>query len=420
RSERPSAQDAERAASFAAALDPLTYGRIEWASAWAARQGWGLYAVGGFVRDMMLGRQPGDLDVVVEGDAIAVAQALVAEAGGVIHAHSQFGTATVEWQPSAGEAHPEPSASHLDFITARTEFYEHPTALPEVAAASLRHDLHRRDFTINTLALDLAPGRRGHLYDFYGGMRDLERRLIRVLHNLSFIDDPTRLLRALRLAARLGFAIEARTGELIHDAVAQNVLHRTTPARIRHELRLLFEEDFAAQTLASLAEWGILAAIHPGLRWSDRLAEQFEQVLSLERGFRRTARLLLLLDQLPAATRQELAARYALPKAERERIGQWAALEELGPQLAAGGLGAGTLDRLLAPYAEDSLRTFAIAAGGRVARRIERYLAVLRHIPSRTTGRDLIAQGLPPGPGYRERLTAAREDQLNREADGEE
>ena len=192
----------------------------------------------------------------------------------------------------------------------------------------------------------------------------MQRRLIRVLHNLSFIDDPTRLLRALRLAARLDFAIEARTGELIHDAIAQNVLHRTTPARIRHELRLLLEEDFAAQTLASLDEWGILAAIHPELRWTAGLAEQFAQVLNLERDTRRAARLLLLLAPLADAERVALAGRYSLPKAERDRIGQWAALEQLGPQIAQAGLGAGSLDRLLAPFDEATLRAWAIAASG--------------------------------------------------------
>jgi hypothetical protein len=111
-----------------------------------------------------------------------------------------------------------------------------------------------------------------------------------------------------------------------------------------------------------------------------------------------------------------LATHYSLPRAERDRIGQWAALEQLSPQIAQAGLGAGALDRLLAPFAEATLRAFAIAASGEITRRIEHYLAVLRHIPSRTTGRDLIAQGLPPGPGFRERLIAAREHQLNHEA----
>ncbi len=407
RGSTPAGADAQHSAQFEAALDQSTCERADWASAWAASQGWGVYAVGGFVRDVLLGRPPGDLDLVVEGDAIAVATALAGQTDGTLRAHAQFGTATVEW--------PHALVGHLDFITARTEFYEHPSALPEIEAASLRHDLHRRDFTINTLALALTPIRRGHLYDFYGGLRDLQRGVIRVLHNLSFIDDPTRLLRAIRLAARLNFQIEERTGELIADAIAQDVLNRTTAARIRHELRLLLEEDQVAAALALLDQWGLLAAIHPDLRWDAGLAGQFAQVLerNLPALERRTLLLLLLLSRLPAPARQALATRYSLPKIERAQIADYNQLEALGAQLAQPQLGAGQLDALLAPSDDAALQAFAQASGGIVAERIERYRTVLRPIPSQLSGRDLRAQGVPPGPEYRRLLAEAREKQLD-------
>jgi tRNA nucleotidyltransferase (CCA-adding enzyme) len=407
RSSTPAGADLEHTAQFEAALDPLTCERAYWASDWAARQGWGVYAVGGFVRDVLLGRPPGDLDLVVEGDAIGVAAALAQQTDGKLRTHAQFGTATVEW--------PLAPTGHLDFITARTEFYEHPTALPEIEAASLRHDLHRRDFTINTLALALTPSRRGHLYDFYGGLRDLERGLVRVLHNLSFIDDPTRLLRAIRLAARLNFQIEGRTGELIADAIAQDVLNRTTAARIRHELRLLLEEDQVAAGMALLDRWGLLRAIHPDLRWDAALAATFAQVLALDLPplERRTLLLLALLARLPAPERLALATRYSLPKIEREQIDDYNQLESLRDRLSQPQLSAGKLDALLAPFADAPLQAFAQVSGGMVAERIERYRTVLRPIPSQLSGRDLRAQGLPPGPEYRRLLAQAREKHLD-------
>ncbi|MBA3468287.1 MAG: CBS domain-containing protein [Herpetosiphonaceae bacterium] len=407
RSSTPAGADAEHTAQFAAALDLRTCERAYWASAWAAGHGWGVYAVGGFVRDVLLGRPPGDLDLVVEGDAIAVATALAQQTEGQVRAHHQFGTATVEWLFAPD--------GHLDFITARTEFYEHPTALPEIEAASLRHDLHRRDFTINTLALALTPARRGHLYDFYGGLRDLQHGLIRVLHNLSFIDDPTRLLRAIRLAARLSFQIEDRTGELIADAIAQDVLNRTTAARIRHELRLLLEEDQAAAALALLDQWKLLAAIHPDLRWDAGLAAAFAEVQTrnLPAHERRTLLLLLLLSRLPAPERQALGTRYSLPKIERAQIDDYNQLEAHGAELAQPQLSAGELDALLAPYNDLALQALAQVSGGVVAERIERYRTVLRLIPSQLSGRDLRAQGLPPGPEYRRLLAEARAKQLD-------
>ncbi len=151
----------------------------------------------------------------------------------------------------------------LDFVTARTEFYRHPSALPEVEQSSIRQDLHRRDFTINTLALRLTPDRFGELLDFYGGQSDLESRLIRVLHNLSFVEDATRMLRAARLMARLEFDLEERTAELLDDAL--DLLERVSGERVMSELELIFRERQPELALQKLGELGILTAIHPGL-----------------------------------------------------------------------------------------------------------------------------------------------------------
>ena len=270
-----------------------------------------LYAVGGFVRDLLLGRPNFDVDLVVEGDAIAVAKHLAAQNGGRTRSHKRFGTA--KWilptvQPGLPGADELPSAladlggdtqntflpASLDFVSARTEFYAEPTALPTVERSSIKLDLHRRDFTINTLAICLTPDRWGELMDFYGGERDLQEGLIRVLHTHSFVDDPTRILRAVRFEQRFGFRIEARTAELIADSV--DLLERITPARVRHELELIFAEARPEHALRRLDQFGVTAYIHPDLRSDDWVASRFEALRAALPADR--SRLSAQLDQL--------------------------------------------------------------------------------------------------------------------------
>lgn len=246
--------------------------------------GHAVYVVGGFARDLLLERirdRAGgpDMDIVVEGDAIALLEALHSECGGRIVTHRRFGTA--KWLLDE-TAHPITCAqllaeegilpATLDLVTARTEFYTEPTVLPTVEQGSIKLDLHRRDFTINTLAVVLTPDRWGDLLDFYGGLADLRQGVVRVLHSLSFVDDPTRILRAVRYEQRFDFSIEARTLELLADAVA--LVDRVTPARIRHELDRIFQEAAPEKALYRLNELGVLAAIHPQLATTPALAQQ--------------------------------------------------------------------------------------------------------------------------------------------------
>ena len=230
-----------------------------------------LYAVGGFVRDLLLGQPNFDVDLVVEGDAIRLAQALAQRFGGRVRSHRRFGTAKWILPESltltnddgttyAGSELPE----SLDFVTARTEFYEHPTALPTVERSSIKQDLHRRDFTINTLAVRLTPDHWGELLDFYGGRKDLADGMIRVLHSLSFVEDPTRILRAARFEQRFAFRIEPRTEELIAGAL--DLLDRVSAERVRHELELILAEAEPERALCRLGELNVLARLHPQLR----------------------------------------------------------------------------------------------------------------------------------------------------------
>ena len=267
----------EIAARLAEVIPPALLHLLQEAGRIAADQEASLFVVGGFVRDLLhlpnMGRVPyPDIDLVVEGDAITLALQLAHIYGGEVRSHQRFGTAkwligqgTAGWeeQSAADDLPRNHLPESLDFVTARMEYYEHPSALPQVERSSIKQDLHRRDFTINTMAIDLTPERYGELLDFYGGEADLRQGLVRVLHSLSFVEDPTRMLRAVRLEQRLGFRLELRTAELLHTAL--DLLDRVSGERIYHELHLILNEPEPERALRRLAELGILRQIQAEL-----------------------------------------------------------------------------------------------------------------------------------------------------------
>jgi tRNA nucleotidyltransferase (CCA-adding enzyme) len=216
-----------------------------------------VYLVGGAVRDVLLGEQSLDLDLMVEGDALAFARALAAELAVTCHAHEKFQTAVVK----GGDG----DDVQIDVATARTEVYGAPGALPDVERSTLRHDMARRDFTINAMATSLRAEDLGATYDFFGGYRDLRRRTVRVLHNLSFVEDPTRLLRAVRYEARLGFEMDRHTLSLARGCIEMRLVGDLASARLRDELLDLLAEPHVLAALARMAEIGLDRALHPGL-----------------------------------------------------------------------------------------------------------------------------------------------------------
>lgn len=220
-----------------------------------------VYLVGGMVRDLLLDRPNEDVDLVVEGNGIDFGYALAGFTGGRCHPHEPFLTAAVTL----------PDGHRVDVVSARTEFYRTPAALPEVATSLIRQDLYRRDFTINALAVALHGDRHGQLVDFFGGRKDLQKKEIRVLHSLSFIDDPTRAIRAVRYARRLNFAIAADTRNLIGMAIQEGVFDELSGQRLRRELQQLLAEPHPTQALALLAELELIPAICPSLEWNEDL-----------------------------------------------------------------------------------------------------------------------------------------------------
>jgi tRNA nucleotidyltransferase (CCA-adding enzyme) len=377
-----------------------------------------VYFVGGLVRDLLLGISNMDLDIVVEGDAISLARELVRRLGGRVRTHARFRTA--KWileEPFWAQFLVRPGATSppvrtIDFVTARSEFYERPTALPQVTQSSIKLDLHRRDFTINTLAIRLNPDRFGELLDFYGGKRDLDGGLIRVLHSLSFIDDPTRILRAVRFEQRLGFSIEARTLELLQESVS--LLDRVSGDRIRHELELLLREPRPERGFARLGELGILRQIHPALGFHDWERLRFVELRTLlgdpvwapevDDYLIEFTHFALLTFRMDLVALEVFERRLRVQRATAENIRLLHALKADLSRLAETQMPS-QVYRILEPYPASILLVAYVANGDRLVRElIRRFVHEWRDVRPTTTGRDLKAMGLRPGPRFSEIL----------------
>jgi tRNA nucleotidyltransferase (CCA-adding enzyme) len=387
------------------------------------------FLVGGAVRDLLLERRPRELDVVIEdttapfGAAVTVlAGRLAARLGAHATAgtgernrlssareHARFGTASVQWP-----------AGRIDIAAARREHYPAPGALPEVQAAPLTEDLLRRDFTVNALALGLGGGHRGVLQAAPGALEDLHAKRLRVLHDQSFVEDPTRLWRLARYRARLGFAVEQHTAQLAASAVAEGALQCVSGARLGAELRLALAEADAVGALVELERVGALAALHPRVRFEAPLARRALELLP--RDGRRDLLLLATLvlplalraDGDPRAEVAALLDRLEFGAADRDRVGAAAAAV---PRLVEELPRAATPSRLhavaVAVPPEGVAVTGAVSAPALPAAR--RWLEEVRGVRLRITGEDLLAGGLTQGPEIGRRL----EQTLRKRLDGE-
>jgi tRNA nucleotidyltransferase (CCA-adding enzyme) len=418
---------------MAATLSPALLDLLRQAGALAGELGFPLYAVGGFVRDLLMGHPNLDIDLVVEGDAIRLAQVLARRLGGHVRSHQRFGTA--KWilpealRTASNAALPE----SLDFATARTEFYERPTALPTVERSSIKQDLHRRDFTINTLAIRLTPDRWGELLDFYGGRKDVDEGLIRVLHSLSFVEDPTRILRAVRFEQRFSFAIEPRTEELIGNAL--DLLDRVSAERVRHELELILAEAEPERALGRLAEIGVLTVLHPDLRcdaWfhakAAELRVQVAQVRNPDSQMPPSMTLtadalprlyaVLLAFRMPDESLKAFSEKYHLRKSYRDLLQEVARLRGSLPRLGSNGMKPSEIVAILDETSDEARLFIRVATDSWLARqRLDQYQRRLRHVRPILTGDDLRQMGLPPGRLYSNVLDRLRTAHLDGEVE---
>jgi tRNA nucleotidyltransferase (CCA-adding enzyme) len=359
------------------------------------------YLVGGAVRDLLRGEDPKDVDIAVEGDARSVGRAVAERLGSDAREYERFGTATVETPDST-----------YNFATTRQESYDEPGALPRVTPASLAEDLARRDFAINAMAVGVTGDDLGHLYDPFGGVADMEAGVVRVLHERSFLDDPTRLLRALRYATRLGFALDPETERLAREAVAADALSTVSGARIRDELMDLLRETDAPSGIQRMRELEIHSALHPELDPDPELvasAALGATAIGADRGIAALAALIeeapekldlwlgdlhLLAEERDAAARAaRVAPRIAMALREREH----------------------SPSELRALLGREPLEALALALALRApSEPVLRWISDLRPVQLEISGADLLAAGVPEGPA----LGRALDETLNRKLDG--
>jgi tRNA nucleotidyltransferase (CCA-adding enzyme) len=377
----------------------------------ASLDGEGVYLVGGTVRDILLGEESFDVDMAVEGDAIELARRLAGQLGGRARFHEQFGTAVVLYG----------SDERVDVVTARTEFYDAPAALPAVEHASIREDLFRRDFTINAMAVSLKGEDFGRLVDPFGGRSDLAAKTLRVLHNLSFIEDPTRIFRAVRYENRYGFRMDEHTLGLARACIEAGLVGDLSPARLRDELVALFEERGVSHSLPRLAELGAASAIHPQLTADDEAVRLFDRGRELagELGVDVPAWHTGLAALARRMSAPEVSGWLDRLKVRRRDADLIAAAVTAGPQIAARlgdeSLSPSAIVAVAEPFFPDA-PLFALAL--EELPQLRRYFHELREVRLEVTGADLADLGLDESPRVGEILGELRRRKLDGELSG--
>lgn len=378
--------------------------------------GSGAYVVGGFVRDLFLYRSDEDIDIVIEGDGIAFAKKYAKMVGARIHTHEKFGTAVIIF----------PDGFKIDVASARMEYYKFPAALPVVEMSSIKLDLYRRDFTINTLAIQLNPDRFGTLIDFFSARKDIKEKIIRVLHNLSFVEDPTRVFRAIRFEQRFEFTLGKLTAGLISNAISMNFFRELSGKRVFAELRLILREENPVATIRRLNDFALLKVIHASIKLDKEMLASLnaaKEVLSwhdllfLEESYKRwIVYFLILIRSCKPHISKEICRRFelapedekilCLERYEADRCVLWLQRNTAVPD--------SLLYRKLSGYrTELILYMMAVAKRKAVKKSISHFFTDLRRTMLSLRGRDLKDMGLKPGPVYRQVLEAVLDARLD-------
>ena len=374
------------------------------------------YVVGGFVRDLFLYRPNEDMDIVIEGDGIAFARKYAKLSEARIHTHEKFGTAVIIF----------PDGFKIDVASARMEYYRFPAALPIVEMSSIKLDLSRRDFTINTLAIQLNPGRFGTLIDFFAAHKDLKEKALRVLHNLSFVEDPTRVFRAIRFEQRFDFTIGKLTARLIENAVRMDFFKQLSGRRVFTEIRLILEEDNPTSSIIRLNDFNLLGVIHPGIEMNKDLEFLFnatKKVLSwydllfLEESYLRWAvYFMILIRHCNRKTSHAICERFELAPRYRRLICdlRFDADRCLYGLERHTSMDSGQIYRQLAEFkTEPILYMMAVTRKKSVKQAISRYFTQLRFVRPQLNGKALLDMGLTPGPVFKAILDAILDAKLN-------
>lgn len=382
-----------------------------------ARQlGYGAYVIGGFVRDLFLYRKNEDIDIVIEGNGIEFAKTYAKKSGARIHSHKKFGTAVIIF----------PDGFKIDVASARTEYYKFPASLPVVEMSSIKMDLFRRDFTINTLAIHLNPDKFGRLIDFFSAQKDIKDKALRVLHNLSFVEDPTRVFRALRFEQRFGFAIGKLTSSLIENAVKMDFFKRLSGKRVFSELKLILQEENPTPAVMRLMDYNLLNVIHPSITIDKKLKAHlriakkvidWHDLLFFEEPYEKwIVYFLTIIRQCNRETtieickNMEIAPRYGKLfynrrfEAERQLY-----LLQQNPDV-----NNSDVYTMVSEFSTELILYMMTFAGPeKVKKAISNYHTNLRHVTLNIKGKDLIKMGIAPGPVFRKTFKAVLDARLN-------
>lgn len=388
----------------------------------AAGLGCNAYVAGGFVRDLLLQVRNTDIDIVIEGDGIRFAKTLAEQHHGVVHPHEKFGTATVIFADQ----------TRIDVATARLEYYERPAAMPTVEHSSIKLDLYRRDFTINAMAIHLNPERFGTLVDYFNCQNDLKERRIQVLHNLSFVEDPTRIFRAIRFEGRLDFTITRHTEKLIKNTVQMNLFDQVEEPRFFHELKLILSEDDPIPALRRMASLKLFSFLWPDLRPNLKVDRRFLHFLTQANQAISWFKLLYLPDKIETwmvyllaimsrSRPKELIAfchRFDLPPRQRRKlILQKTEAERIAQEMLKRPFlkPSETYWLLSTLDGEGLLYLMAIARKRSIQQAVSLYVTTLRKVTPLVGGEDLKSMGYIPGPQFRTILNHLIEMQLDGE-----
>jgi tRNA nucleotidyltransferase (CCA-adding enzyme) len=373
--------------------------------------GYSVYAVGGFVRDLMMGVENFDIDIVVEGDGIRFAEIVEKKVACHIRTHKKFGTAIILF----------PDRLKVDVATARLEIYDAPAALPTVETGSIKMDLYRRDFTINTLAIQLNPKAFGELIDFFGGVKDIKDKVIRVLHNLSFVEDPTRVFRAIRFEQRLGFQIAKHTQNLMKNAVKVGFMERLSGGRVLSEFILILQEDNPVPALKRMKDFDLLRFLHPHLTFDEEGEGFFERIhhvsswfdlLFLEEEYERWRIYLYgLTDFLKPDEVEQLCQRLSINERSQKKImGGKHQADQILLQIYSWIMAdyqpkRSEIYTILDPLPTEAKLFMMAKTTDTVTRRyISLYFTQLKDAKTLLRGADLIHMGIQPGPSIRKTL----------------
>ena len=383
----------------------------------AASLGARAYAVGGFVRDLLLRHPNFDIDIVLEGDAIEFARTFAEQHGIKVKLHRKFNTAMLVFA----------NGQTVDIASARFEYYQHPAALPIVESSSLKMDLYRRDFTINILAIELNPNEFGQLIDFFSGQRDIKEKIIRVLHNLSFVEDPTRILRAVRFEQRFGFRIGKQTAGLIRNAVHMGLIQKLGGRRLLHEVKLILEEEDPVPALRRMADFGVMPALSATINFDKRMEELFGRLREVISWYRLSfldeplerwwVYLLGLFSYVSMPEVESACERLLLTVNQRDRL-LWT-YENVGRLLKSffvSNRKPSEVYRALLPFRPEEL-LFLMGKADKESTRmaVSHYFHRYRNVQTELKGKDLKAMGISPGPIYRQLLDELLDARINKQ-----